>query len=99
MDPEPAATSRPSAQIERSSRSFHQRVTEGIDDEDPFSLSGTSIALFGLAMAIAVIGVPLVAVVTERPLGRETLVPTAFQSDGSKPSIPISLTRFGESRR
>ena len=99
MDPEPAAGSRPSTDFEISSRSSHQHVREGIDDEDPFSLSGTSIALFGLTMALAVVGVPLVAVVTDRPLGRESLTPTTFQADGSEPSLPISLTRFGKSRR
>ena len=99
MDPEPAAGSRPSTDFEISSRSSHQHVREGIDDEDPFSLSGTSIALLGLAIAIAVVGVPLLAVVTDRPAGRESLVPTTFKSDGSKSSSSLSLTRFGESSR
>ena len=99
MDPEPAAASRPTTQFEMSSRASHQGPTEGIDKEDPFSLSGTSIALFGLAMAIAVVGVPILAVITERPLGRESFVPTAFQSDGPKPSLPISFTRSGKSHR
>ena len=99
MDPEPAAGSRPSTDFEISSRSSHQHVREGIDDEDPFSLSGTSIALLGLAIAIAVVGVPLLAIVTDRPVERESLVPTAFQSDGSKSPIPISLSRTGKPGR
>ena len=99
MDPEPAAASRPTTQFEMSSRASHQGPTEGIDKEDPFSLSGTSIALFGLAMATAVVGIPILAVVTDRAMGRESLVPTAFQRDGSKPSFPISFTRFSKSRR
>ena len=99
MDPEPAAGSRPSKDFEISSRSPHQALREGVDDEDPFSLSGTSIALLGLAIAIAVVGVPLLAIVTDRPVGRESLVPTAFESDGSKSSSSFSLTRFGKSSR
>ena len=99
MDPEPAAASRPSMDLEITSRSSHQDVRQGIDDEDPFSLSGTSIALFGLAIAIAVVGVPLLAVVTDRPAGRESLVPTTFKSDGSKSSSSLPFTRIGKSSR
>ena len=99
MDPKPAEVSRPSSQGDESSRLSHLGVNEGIDDEDPYSLSGTSIALFGLAMAMAVVGVPLVAVLTERPPGRESLVPTALQSDGSKSSLSISIPRSGQSNR
>ena len=101
MDPEPAAGTKPSTDFEMSSRLSHQDVREGIDDEDPFSLSGTSIALLGLAIAIAVVGVPLLAVVTDRPAGRESLVPTptTFKSDGPKPSSSFSFTRLGESSR
>ncbi len=99
MDPEPAAASRPSMDLEITSRSSHQDVRQGIDDEDPFSLSGTSIALFGLAIAIAVVGVPLLAVVTDRPAGKESLAPTTFKSYGSKSSFPFSLTRLGKPSR
>ncbi len=99
MDPEPAAGSRTSDQVEMSSRASNPVIKEGIDDEDPFSLSGTSIALFGLAMAIAVVGLPLLAVLTDRPMGKESLAPNTFKSDGSKSSFTFSLPRFGKSRR
>ena len=99
MDPEPAAGSRPSTDFEMSSKLSHQDVREDIDDEDPFSLSGTSIALLGLAIAIAVVGVPLLAVVTDRPAGRESLVPATFKSDGPNPSSSFPFTRLGESSR
>ena len=97
MDPEPAATSRLSTSVESSTRSPHQEVKEGIEEEDPYSLTSTSIALLGTVIAIASIGVPLLAVLTERPLGKESIVPTALESDGSKSSLPISLTRIGKS--
>ena len=99
MDPKPAEISRPSSQGDESSRLSHLGVNEGIDDEDPYSLSGTSIALFGLAMAIAVVGVPFVAVLTERPPGRETLVPSTLQIDGSKSSLSVSFPRPGQPNR
>ena len=96
MNPKPVQASRPSIEIDESLTSSHQEVSEGLDEEDPFSLSGTSIALFGLSMAIAVVGIPLVAVLTERPMERETLVPTASQSNGSKPSPTFTITRSGQ---
>ena len=99
MDPEPVTALKTSVPFEQPSNSTNQLVSQGIDEEDSFSLSGTSSSLFGLAMAIAVLGVPFLAVLTERPRGRENLVPTALQSDGSKSSSPISLTRLGEPRR
>ena len=99
MNSEQASDSKPSPQYEISSKSSKQVVKEAIDEEDPFSLSGTSIALFGLAMAVTVVGLPLLVVITDRPLGRESLFPNTFKSDGSKPPPPISLTRFGKSRR
>ena len=71
----------------------------GIEEEDPFSLSGPWIALIGLTIAIATIGVPIGVVMTERPLGRESMVPTAMESDGSKSTAPISLTRVGKPGR
>ena len=96
MDPEPVVVSRPTIPAEASTRSPQQGDNQGFDDEDPYSLSGTSIALFGLAMALTVVGVPLVAVLTERPFGKESLRPSALKSDGSKLSPPISFTRIGE---
>ena len=99
MDPEPAASSSPTTDFEISSRTSHQAVREGVDEEDPFSLSGTSIAVLGLAIAIAVVGIPLLAIVTDRPIGRESLAPTTFKSDGSKSSSSLPFTRFGKSSR
>jgi len=99
MDPEPAVVSRPSIPAEASSRSSQQVDTQGLDEEDPYSLSGTSIALFGLAMAFAVVGIPLVAVLTERPFGKESLVPTVLKSDGSKSTRPIPLSRVSQPSR
>ena len=98
MDPEPAADSSLSSHNEISPKSSKQAVRDAIEEEDSFSLSGTSIALFGLVMAFAVVGLPLLVVITDRPMRRESLFPNTFESDGSKPSPPISLTRFGKSR-
>ena len=98
MDPEPAADSSLSNHNEISPKSSKQAVRDSIDEEDSFSLSGTSIALFGFAMAFAVVGLPLLVVITDRPMGRESLFPNTLESDGSKSPPPIPLTRFGKSR-
>ena len=97
MDPEPASVSNPSAQWEGSSKSLHESGLTGSEPEEPFSLSVPSIALLGLTIAIATVGVPLAAVLTDRPASRESMAPTALEKkDGSKFSSPISLTRGGQ---
>ena len=99
MDPEPVAVSTTSSQGEGFSQSSDKEESSGIEQEDPFSLSGPSIALVGLTIAIATIGVPLAVVLTDRPMGGENMVPTALESDGSKSSLPISVTRVSKSGR
>ena len=91
MDLKPAVVSSPSLQGDLSSRSTHQEDGPVCEPEDPFSLSGPSISLLGVAIAIAAVVVPLVAVLTDRPEGDST-VPTALEHDGSKSSFPVSLT-------
>ncbi len=95
MDSEPTAVSTSSSQVDSSKGFPQQRDLQGIEEEEPFSLNGPSIALLGLFIAIASIAIPLVAVFTERPLGRESIVPTALERDGFKPSSAISFTRSG----
>ncbi len=97
MDPEPASVSKPSTFGEVISNSSHKGDLKGSDDDDPFSLSGPYIALLGLIIALATVGVPLTAVFTERPKERINIVPTALETDGSQSSISISLTRTGKS--
>lgn len=96
MDPEPAAALRTSVPVDSTTRFSHQENSQGIDDEDPFSLNGPTISLLGITIAIATIGIPLAAVLTERQTGRESMVPTALKSDGSQPSSSISFTRASE---
>ena len=95
MDPEPAVVSSPSSQVEVSLLSPDQTKAQEIAEEEPFPWRSPSNALLGLTIAIATIGVPIVAVLMERPLGKgkDSMVPTALDSDGSKTSAPISLAR------
>ena len=61
-------------------------------------LTKVVIALLGLAIAVATVGIPLSVVLTETPSVRQRIVPIVLESDGSKPSFPISLSRIGKSR-
>ncbi len=98
MDPEPADVPRALTKVEETSLSYPKEDVKGIKEEEPFSLSGPSIALLGLTIAIATVGTPLAAVLVDRPLGGRRMVPTAMERDGSKPSVPISLIRAGKPR-
>ena len=99
MDTEPAFHSRPSLQIDDHSKSSHQEEIKGIEVEDPIDLSGPSFALFGLVIAIASVAIPLVAVVTDRPLRREKFFPNALETDGSKSALPLSRNRISQPDR
>jgi len=96
MDSEPVSVSRSDAQLIESSINSHLDEVNGNDDEEPYSFSGPSNALFGITIAIATIGIPSVAVLTERPIGLESILPTALETDGSKAPLPISVTRVSK---
>ncbi len=96
MDTKSVSASRPAYSVEASSRTSQQGVEEGVEEDEPFSLGDTSIAFLGLVMAFAIVGVPLLAVITERPSERESLIPTAFNINGPKFATPFSFPRFSQ---
>ncbi len=96
MDPEPASVSRPSSRLEESSITFQPKNNKGLEDEDPLGLSAPSIALLGLTIALATIGIPIAAVLTERSLGRNKIAPSAMEIDGSETSFSDSFARTSE---
>ncbi len=95
MDPEPAAVSSPSFQAEESSTTNQSMEYKGLDDEDPLSLSRPSIALIGLLIALATIGVPIAAVLTERSVVHKSFVPSAMEIHGSETPFTFSFPRVG----
>ena len=97
MDPEPALMSNPKSQVNVSSGHIEEGYTKILEPEDPFSLNGPVVALIGLTIAIATVGVPLSVVLTERSLGKESLVPTALRTDGSNATLSFTFYRFGQS--
>ena len=55
-----------------------------------------ALAVLGFTLAITGLGIPLAAVLTDRPTHSSV---TAKESYGSQGSIPISLSRTGQSDR
>ena len=51
------------------------------NDEDPYSFSNTSTSLIGLAIVFVMLGVPLLAVITESPETTKSL-PTSINQNG-----------------
>jgi len=101
MDSTPAPLAISIAQVSASDQQSAEQATNSKSEtEEPFSLSNTFVALMGLTIAIATIGVPFAAVLTDKPLGGEGKAPTASSSlYESKPSISIPIARASESRR
>ena len=68
-----------------------------IDDEDPYSFNSTSTSLIGLAIVFVMLGVPLLAVISERPETKKSLIPTYINQNGPESSSSLSLARISKS--
>ena len=51
------------------------------DDEDPYSFNSTSTSLIGLAIVFLMFGIPLLAVISERPETTKSM-PTTINQNG-----------------
>ena len=51
------------------------------DDEDPYSINSTSTSLIGLAIVFVMLGIPLLAVISERPVTTKS-IPTSLNQNG-----------------
>ena len=78
---------------------FFNKETDQLssDDEDPYSFNSTSTSLIGLAIVFVMLGVPLLAVISERPETKKFLIPTSINQNGSESSSPISITWVSKS--
>ena len=54
------------------------------DDEDPYSFNSTSTSLIGLAIVFVMLGIPLFAVISERPETTKRSMPTSINQNGLK---------------
>ena len=52
------------------------------DDEDPYSLNSTSTSLIGLAIVFVMLGIPLLAVISEKPVPTKSLMPNSINQNG-----------------
>ena len=62
------------------------------DDDDPYSFNSTSTSLIGLAIVFVMLGVPLLAVISERPETKKSLIPTSINQNGSESSSSFTIT-------
>ncbi len=51
------------------------------DDEDPYSFNSTSTSLIGLAIVFVMLGIPLLAVISQRPETTKS-IPTSINQNG-----------------
>ena len=80
MDLEPNLIKKQSAEIDST---FFNKETDqsSSDDEDPYSFNSTSTSLIGLAIVFVMLGIPLLAVISERPETTKSL-PTSINQNG-----------------
>ena len=96
MDLEPHLIKKQSAELDPP---FFNKENDQIssDDEDPYSFNSTSTSLFGLAIVFVMLGVPLLAVISERPETKKSLIPTSINQNGPESSPSLSLTWISKS--
>ena len=66
------------------------------DDEDPYSFNSTSTSLIGLAIVV-MLGVPLLAVISKRPVTKKSLIPTSINQNGPESSSSFTITWISKS--
>ena len=90
MDLEPHLIKKQSADLDPS---FFSKETDQLssDDEDPYSFNSTSTSLIGLAIVFVMLGVPLLAVISERPENQKQLIPTSINHNGPESSSSFTI--------
>ena len=80
MDLEPHLIKEQSSELDSS---FLNREKDQLssDDEDPYGFNSTSTSLIGLAIVFVMLGIPLLAVISERPETTKSL-PTSINQNG-----------------
>ena len=81
MDLEPHLIKKQSAEPKPS---FFNKETDQLsnDDEDPYSFNSTSTSLIGLLIVCLMLGVPLLALMSERPDNNKSFIPTSINQNG-----------------
>ncbi len=67
------------------------------DNEYPYSFNSTSTSLIGLAIVFVMLGVPLLAVISEKSETKKSLIPTSINKNGSEPSSSFPISWISQS--
>tara|TARA_Y100001968_G_scaffold144205_1_gene131709 strand:+ start:288 stop:584 length:297 start_codon:yes stop_codon:yes gene_type:complete len=96
MDLEPHLIKKQSSELENS---LFKKETDkqSSDDEDPYSFNSTSTSLIGLAIVLVMLGIPLLAVVSERPETEKSFIPTSLNQNGFEISSTFTISWIGKS--
>ena len=96
MDLEPHLIKKQSTELD--SNFLNKETDQTIsDDEDPYSFYSTSTSLIGLVIVFVMLGVPLVAVISERPETKKSLIPTSINQNGSESSSSFPIAWISKS--
>ncbi len=81
MDLEPHLINKKSSELDPP---LFNKETDQIstDDEDPYSFNSTSTSLIGLAIVFVMLGIPLLAVISERSETTKSFTPTSINQNG-----------------
>ncbi len=80
MDLEPHLIKKQSSELDPPWLSKEQDQLSS-DDEDPYSFNSTSTSLIGLVIVFVMLGIPLFAVISERPETTK-IIPTSIKQNG-----------------
>ena len=80
MDLEPHLIKNPSSKLDLNLLN-KEKDQLSTDDEDPYSFNSTSTSLIGLAIVFVMLGIPLFAVISQRPDTTKS-IPTSINQNG-----------------
>ena len=93
MDSEPHLIKNRSAELDPPSFNI-ETDHQSSDDEDPYSFNSTSTSLIGLGIVFLLLGVPLIAVISERPETKKSFIPISINQNGPESSTSLTITRI-----
>ncbi len=67
------------------------------DDEDPYSFNSTSTSLIGLGIVFLMLGIPLLAVISDRPQTKKSIIPTSVNQNGPESSSSFTIPWISKS--
>ena len=96
MDLEPHLIKKQSSEIEPP---LFNKETDQIstDDEDPYSFNSTSTSLIGLGIVFLMLGIPLLAVISDRPQTKKSIIPTSVNQNGPESSSSFTIPWISKS--